>query len=234
LLAFEWIKSNRILHILIVRNNFTKEIEMKMKWILLYSFCVTCLQANAEQSVVIDANSLGVSSSKAESNTSAPSDTKADANAVNKERMLKGGKLSPRERREVAKAAMADSNLQAGADFMATHKAKPGVVSLASGVQYKILKASKGKKPTENSVIRCRYKGKLIDGSTIDKTDSKKPSSMNVSGFLPGLKEAVQLMPNGSKWEVVIPPQLAYGAIGNRGVGPNAVLIYEIELLGIK
>jgi FKBP-type peptidyl-prolyl cis-trans isomerase len=101
-------------------------------------------------------------------------------------------------------------------------------------VQYKILRAGKGKKPTETSLVRCRYKGKLIDGSTIDKTDDKKPSTMDVSGFLAGLKEAVQLMATGSKWEVVIPPQLAYGAIGNRGVGPNAVLIYEVEILGVK
>jgi FKBP-type peptidyl-prolyl cis-trans isomerase len=195
------------------------------------------VQAHAEQAVVIDTQSIGTqpAATKGEANVAAPTaDPQADANAANRERVLKGGKLSPREKREVAKAAVADSNLQAGASFLEANRIKPGVVSLPSGVQYKILRAGKGKKPTETSLVRCRYKGKLIDGSTIDKTDDKKPSTMDVSGFLAGLKEAVQLMATGSKWEVVIPPQLAYGAIGNRGVGPNAVLIYEVEILGVK
>ena len=129
---------------------------------------------------------------------------------------------------------MADSNKQAGDNFLAANKAKPGVVTLPSGVQYKILRAGKGMKPTEDNFVRCRYKGTLIDGSIIDKSDEKKPVSMHVAGFLAGLKEAVMLMPTGSKWEIVIPPQLAYGAFGNRGVGPNAVLIYEMEILGVK
>ena len=88
-------------------------------------------------------------------NGAASSDSTAEANAANKERILKGGKMSRREQREVDKAAMADTNLQAGADFLAANKSKPGVVTLASGVQYKILKAGKGnKKPTENSPIQ--------------------------------------------------------------------------------
>jgi FKBP-type peptidyl-prolyl cis-trans isomerase FklB len=74
----------------------------------------------------------------------------------------------------------------------------------------------------------------LINGTTVDKSDAKKPSSLRVAGFLEGLKQAVKLMPTGSKWEIVIPPQLAYGAFGNRGVGPNAVLVYEMEILGVK
>ncbi len=206
---------------------------MKMKWILLFSLCSCGLQANAEQSVVIDSQSLGEqpAAAKADANATAPS---ADANAANKERILRGGKMSPREKREVAKAAMADTNLQEGADFLATYKTKPGVVSLPSGVQYKILRAGIGKKPTEASQVRCRYKGTLIDGSSIDKSDEKKPSTLHVAGFVQGLKEAVKLMPTGSKWEIVIPPQLAYGARGYHGVGPNAVLIYEMEILGIK
>jgi FKBP-type peptidyl-prolyl cis-trans isomerase len=101
-------------------------------------------------------------------------------------------------------------------------------------VQYKIMRAGQGKKPAEDSVVRCRFKGKLVDGSIIDKSDNKKPSSMHVSGLVEGLKEAVKLMPAGSKWEIVVPPQLAYGTFGNRGVGPNAVLVYEMEILGIK
>jgi FKBP-type peptidyl-prolyl cis-trans isomerase len=209
---------------------------MNTKWILLLGLWSFGLQAFAEQPVVIDAQSIGEppAATRTDAITAAPSDTNADANAANKEQFLKGGKMSLREKAAVAKAELAEANKTAGADFLATYKSKPGVISLPSGVQYRILRAGNGKRPTEESQVRCRYKGKLIDGSTIDKSDDRKPSSMQVAGFLAGLKEAVKLMPTGSKWEIVVPPQLAYGAFGNRGVGPNAVLIYEMEILGIK
>jgi FKBP-type peptidyl-prolyl cis-trans isomerase FklB len=210
---------------------------MKMKTVCLLGFCLFALQANAEQSVVIDSQSVGepaAPSGNGASTGAAPADANVETNAANKEQFLKGGKMSPRERAAVAKAEIGNANIQIGADFLASNKAKPGVVSLPSGVQYKVLRAGKGNMPTEESVIRCRYKGTLIDGTTIDKSDTKKPASLNVKGLLAGLKEAVKLMPTGSKWEIVIPPQLAYGAIGNRGVGPNAVLVYEMEILGIK
>ena len=100
-------------------------------------------------------------------------------------------------------------------------------------MQYKILKTGAGKKPTDSSSIRVRYVGTLVDGATFDKADDKTPAVQRVSGLLLGLKEAVKLMPIGSKWEVVIPPQLGYGAQGTHGVAPNAVLIYVIELVGI-
>jgi FKBP-type peptidyl-prolyl cis-trans isomerase len=209
---------------------------MNMKWTLLFGLWIFGFQAHAEQPVVIDAQTIGAQPAAGSAGVSvaAPSDSKAEANEANKQQFLKGGKMSPRERAAVAKAEIAESNKQTGADFLEAYKSKPGVISLPSGVQYKILRAGKGKQPTEESQVRCRYKGTLIDGSTIDKTDSKKPSTMRVAGFLAGLKEAVKLMPTGSKWEIVIPPQLAYGALGNRGVGPNAVLIYEMEILGVK
>ena len=208
----------------------------RMKWALLVSLWLFGIQANAEEAVVIDAQTLGMQqgAAKAGANAAAQADANAAANEANKEQFIKGGRVSARQRAELVKAEIAETNKQAGADFLAQNKAKPGVTVLPSGVQYKILRAGKGKQPTEDSQVRCRYTGKLIDGSTIDKTDSKKPSTMRVAGFLPGLKEAVKLMPAGSKWEIVIPPQLAYGAIGNRGVGPNAVLIYEMEIVGIK
>jgi FKBP-type peptidyl-prolyl cis-trans isomerase FklB len=209
---------------------------MKTKSVCLLGLCLFALQANAEQSVVIDSQSVGepATASKAGENAAPIADPGTEANAANKEQFLKGGKMSPRERAAVARAEIGNTNIQAGSDFLASNRAKAGVVSLPSGVQYRILRLGKGKTPTEDSVIRCRYKGTLIDGTTIDKSDSKKPSSLLVTGLLAGLKEAVKLMPTGSKWEIVIPPQLAYGAIGNRGVGPNAVLIYEMEILGIK
>jgi FKBP-type peptidyl-prolyl cis-trans isomerase len=80
----------------------------------------------------------------------------------------------------------------------------------------------------------CRYKGTLIDGSSFDKPDAKKPLTLAVAGLLPGLREAVKLMTTGAKWQIVIPPQLGFGARGSQGVGPNAVLIYDIEIISVK
>jgi FKBP-type peptidyl-prolyl cis-trans isomerase len=214
-----------------------KEFQMKMKtqWMFVLSLCLCGFNALAEQSVVIDSQSLREAPAATKSGESAPAaDGREDANSTNKAQFIKGGKMSAREKREVAKAAVAETNLQAGTDFLTANRAKPGVISLPSGVQYKILRAGTGKQPTENSQVRCRYKGKLIDGSTIDKSDDKKPSTLQVSGFVQGLREAVTLMPTGSKWQIVVPPQLAYGAAGYHAAGPNAVIIYEMEILGIK
>ncbi len=211
---------------------------MKLKWIALLSLGFILPQADAAQSIVIDNQQVGEAPAPSK-NDAAPSNAaqpqpQVDVNAEARERTLKSGRISPREKAQLAKAEVGDENKQAGANFLAANKAKKGVVVLPSGVQYKVLRAGKGKKPTEESTVKCRYKGTLTDGSSIDKTDEKKPSALLVSGLLPGLKEAVKLMPSGSKWEIVIPPELAYGAKGNRGVGPNAVLIYQMEIVGIK
>ena len=210
-----------------------------MKWILLLSLGLVIGSAAAEQPIVLDNQAIGdqqgasKAGAAAVNEATAPADSAADVNA-NKERILKGARVSPREKAALAKAEAGEANKEEGANFLSTNAAKKGVTTLASGVQYKILRAGKGKKPTEGSRISCRYKGTLIDGTSFDKTEDKKPSVMHVSGFVPGLKEAVLLMPTGSKWEIVVPPQLAYGAIGNRGVGSNAVLIYQMEILSIK
>lgn len=207
-----------------------------MKLILLFGFCVFGFQAYADEAVVIDSQTVG--QAPAGANAGAASavtpDTTSDANATNKALFLKGGKMSPREKAAVAKAQLGEENAQAGASYLAAYKARAGVVSLPSGVMYTIKRAGNGKTPLESSTIRCRYIGKLTDGRTIDKSDTKKPASIKVAGLLEGLKEAVELMPMGSKWEIVVPPQHAYGAFGNRGIGPNAVLVYDMEVLGIK
>jgi FKBP-type peptidyl-prolyl cis-trans isomerase len=160
-------------------------------------------------------------------------EAQAQANAANKELLQKGGKISPRQKAELAKAEKADANQQGTASYLSANKIKPGVVTLASGVQYKVLKAGTGKRPTDTDSVRCRYQGTLADGTGFDKADDKTPTVLRVTGLLPGLKEAVKLMPVGSKWEVVVPPELAYGAKGGHAVGPNAVLIYVIEIAGI-
>ena len=165
-----------------------------------------------------------------------PAEAEAQANDANKELLLRGGKISPRQQAELRraeKAGQAAPNLQASAGFLAANKIKTGVITLASGVQYKVLRAGTGKLPTQTDAVRCRYQGRLVDGTGFDMAEEKTPAVLQVAGLLPGLQEALKRMPVGSRWEVVVPPALGYGARGYQAVGPNAVLIYVIELAGI-
>lgn len=209
---------------------------MKFKSFLMFSLVMMATQASAEEAVVIDSEMLGEQPGAiaTEPAAEAPTDAGAVSADANKERILKGGKISARQKTAMAKAQISDNNKQQGEVFLAENKAKQGVISLPSGVQYKILRAGSGKNPSESSVVACRFRGTLIDGTTFDKSDLKKPVALSVSGFLPGLKEAVMTMSAGAKWQIVIPPQLAYGELGDRGVGPNAVLIYDMEIVSIK
>jgi FKBP-type peptidyl-prolyl cis-trans isomerase len=215
---------------------------MKMNWIVLASLGLVAFQANAEHAVVIDAQMVGMldTSKTLSASTSSALDVQAaptgekSANEANKERVLKSHKMSAQQSLAVAKEKLSESNVQSGEGFLAANKAKRGVVSLPSGVQYKILHAGKGKKQTDTNVISCIYTGKLIDGTSFEKTDTRKPSALNVSGLVPGLKEAVKMMSPGAKWEIVVPPNLAYGPTGSRGVGGNAVVIYTMEIMGVK
>ena len=104
----------------------------------------------------------------------------------------------------------------------------------ASGIQYKIIKEGNGAKPKATDTVSVNYRGTLADGSEFDKSD--KPVTFPLDGVIPGWSEALQLMPVGSKWEVVLPPNLAYGesAPPMSKIGPNQALIFEIELLEIK
>jgi FKBP-type peptidyl-prolyl cis-trans isomerase len=187
--------------------------QMKMPWIVALCLGLSGLQAGAQQPAA---------------------DPLSRANAANREEALKGDRISPRQRAELERAALADRNTQAGGSFLASNKTKPGVTSLPSGVQYRVLAAGSGQRPTDGSSVLCRYKGTLTDGSVFDKADDKTPIALRVAGLVPGLREAVKLMPVGSKWEVVVPSQLGFGASGSEGVGPNAVLIYIVELVAIK
>jgi len=127
-------------------------------------------------------------------------------------------------------------NKAEGDTFMAANKGKEGVVSLPSGVQYKVLTAGTGQKPTLESTVVCHYRGTLLDGKEFDSSYKRgQPASFPVKGVIKGWTEVLQLMPAGSKWQVVIPPDLAYGARGaGADIGPNATLVFEIELLAIK
>jgi len=128
-------------------------------------------------------------------------------------------------------------NSSAGTAFLAANKAKPGVVTLPSGLQYKIITEGNGPKPTANDVVICNYKGTLIDGTEFDSSYKRgKPASIPVGRVIKGWTEALQMMPVGSKWQLYIPPTLGYGEAGTNGgpIGPNATLIFEVELMSIQ
>ncbi len=129
-----------------------------------------------------------------------------------------------------------EANKKEGDAFLAANKAKEGVVTLPSGLQYKVLTSGKGPKPTATDSVVCNYKGTLIDGKEFDSSYKRgQPATFPVSGVIKGWTEALQLMPVGSKWQLVVPSDLAYGERGQGGdIGPNATLIFEVELLSIQ
>jgi len=134
-----------------------------------------------------------------------------------------------------AKAA-GEKNKAEGDAYMAANKTKEGVVTLTSGVQYKVLTAGTGKMPTAEQTVVCQYRGTLIDGNEFDSSYKRgQPATFPVKGVIKGWTEVLQLMPVGSKWQVFIPPNLAYAERGSGAmIGPNATLIFEIELVAIK
>ncbi len=129
----------------------------------------------------------------------------------------------------------AQKNLEAGKAFLETNKTKQGVVTLPSGLQYEILKEGNGPKPTATDKVKCHYHGTTIAGKVFDSSvDRGEPAEFPVNGVIPGWIEALQLMPVGSKWKLYIPAELAYGDRGaGADVGPNSMLIFEVELLEI-
>jgi FKBP-type peptidyl-prolyl cis-trans isomerase FklB len=141
-----------------------------------------------------------------------------------------------REKMLQAMQVAAEANKKTGDAFLAENKTKEGVVTLPSGLQYKILKAGEGRKPTDTDTVECNYRGILINGTEFDSSyRTGKPAIFKVTGVIPGWVEALKLMPTGSKWQLFIPPQLAYGERGaGRDIGPNATLIFELELLAVK
>jgi len=136
----------------------------------------------------------------------------------------------------VAQEASA-KNKQEGEAFLAANKGKEGVVTLPSGLQYKVLKQGEGKKPSATDTVQCNYRGTLIDGTEFDSSAKHggAPATFPVNGVIKGWTEALQLMPVGSKYQLFIPSDLAYGDRGMGGsIGPGATLIFEVELVSIQ
>ncbi|HYW38988.1 MAG TPA: FKBP-type peptidyl-prolyl cis-trans isomerase [Terriglobales bacterium] len=130
----------------------------------------------------------------------------------------------------------AATNKTEGEAFLAANKSKDGVVTLPSGLQYKILSAGTGPKPTATDSVKCNYRGTLINGTEFDSSYKRgQPATFGVNQVIKGWTEALQLMPVGSKWQLFIPSSLAYAERGaGADIGPNATLIFEVELLSIE
>ncbi len=183
-----------------------------------------------KQSVEVDWNLVaqGMKDAAAGSKTRLTDD---QAKAVLNEVQSEVQKQAQEKIKEAAAKNKAD-----GEAFLAANKSKAGVVTLPSGLQYKILTAGTGPKPTATDSVVCNYRGTLINGTEYDSSYKRKePATFGVGQVIKGWTEALQLLPVGSKWQLFIPSSLAYGERGEPrgGIEPNATLIFEVELLSI-
>ena len=144
--------------------------------------------------------------------------------------------IAVKQKRSLKMAKASEENKKEGEAYLAENGKKEGVVTLPSGLQYKILKAGSGKKPSDTDTVECNYRGTLINGTEFDSSQrAGKPATFKVSGVIPGWREALKLMPVGSTWQLAVPSALAYGDRGaGSKIGPNATLIFEVELVAIK
>jgi FKBP-type peptidyl-prolyl cis-trans isomerase FklB len=136
---------------------------------------------------------------------------------------------------QVQQANIGSKNQKEGDEFLLKNKDKEGIITLSSGLQYEILNKGIGSVPNYSDKVKCHYHGTLIDGTVFDSSVERgQPAVFPVNGVIKGWIEALQLMETGSKWRLYIPPHLAYGEHGAGGsIGPNATLIFDVELLEI-
>lgn len=128
---------------------------------------------------------------------------------------------------------VAAKKTQESKDFLVQNKKRPGVQTTPSGLQYKVVKAGTGAKPSGKDAVVVIYRGMFINGQEFD-SSSGKPFTIGVADVIPGWQEALQLMPVGSKWHLFIPAELAYGEQGQPPIGPNSTLVFELELVDIN
>lgn len=140
------------------------------------------------------------------------------------------------KKQQEAAQRLGDTNKQAGQQFLAANKSKEGVVTLPSGLQYKIIKQGDGPKPTSTDTVVTNYRGTLIDGTEFDSSYKRgEPATFPVGQVIKGWTEALQLMSVGSKWQLYVPSDLAYGERSpGPEIGPNSTLIFDVELLSIE
>ena len=128
----------------------------------------------------------------------------------------------------------AGETLKKGEEFLAENAKRPGIVTLPSGLQYEILSAGTGRKPSATDRVQCHYHGTLIDGTVFDSSVQRgEPAVFGVNQVIPGWVEALQLMPEGSRWKLYIPSKLAYGERQAGSIPPNSALVFEVELIKV-
>jgi len=139
-----------------------------------------------------------------------------------------------RELMQAEAAAKAEAAAASGKEFLAENAKREGITTLASGLQFEVLTAGVGAKPTRESNVRTHYHGTLIDGTVFDSSyDRGQPAEFPVGGVIAGWTEALQLMNAGSKWRLYVPSELAYGAQGVGSIPPHSVLVFDVELLDV-
>jgi FKBP-type peptidyl-prolyl cis-trans isomerase FklB len=228
---------------------------MKVKWVLLCVLGFVAMQALAGEMAVLktreDMLSYGIGVSVAKNLRQQETEVDMDLLILGLNDGMSGERLlmPEKELRKILNAyqgelrkkivqsnrVAAEENKKKGDAFLLENKAKDGVVSLPSGLQYKVLKAGDGRMPQESDFVLCNYRGALLNGTEFDGTESGQPATLKVSALINGWKEALKLMPAGSKWQLAIPPQLAYGERGVGGdIGPNETLLFDVELVAIK
>lgn len=140
-----------------------------------------------------------------------------------------------RKKMVVARKAEGEANLKTSEEFLKASAARPGVITLPSGVQYKVEKMGTGQKPGDDSTVVANFKGTLPDGTVFDASESGKPLMIKLSQVIPGWRESLKLMPTGSKWELTLPASQAYGERGaGRVIGPNQALRFDVEIVEIR
>lgn len=182
-----------------------------------------------EQSVPVTPNAIlmGLNDGLAGSTSKIPDDKAQLTMAAFRDEMM--------AKQHAKDSAASSVNEKAGADFMAANKSKAGVMTTASGLQYKVVKQGTGPKPGPKSVVTVAYKGSLLNGTAFDSSYGRDPVTFPLDGVIPGWTEAVQLMTVGSKYTFWIPGNLAYGPQGNPPrIGPNETLTFDVELVEIK
>jgi FKBP-type peptidyl-prolyl cis-trans isomerase FklB len=222
---------------------------MKYQWIAILGILFLAFQVSAEENLVLknqkDKVSYIIGTEIGKNFKKQSVDIDPDVLTRGIKDAISGGKslLTEQEIQETMAAfqkemmaKLEEKNKKEGEAFLTENKKKEGVKTLPSGLQYKVIKAGTGKKPKINDTVTTHYRGTLIDGTEFDSSYRRgQPASFPVSGVIRGWTEALQLMGEGAKWQLFIPPNLAYGERGMGGViGPNATLIFEIELISIQ
>lgn len=200
-------------------------LEQKVSYVIGYNMAKNLKQNKLELDQ--DAFILALNDAKADTASRISDEDGQKAMTEMQEKVMK---IMEEERKKAS-----EENVAKGKKFLEENKAKPGVTTTESGLQYKVITEGKGAKPKATDTVTVNYTGKLIDGTVFDSSEQHgQPATFPLDGVIPGWTEVLQLMPQGSKWEVVIPSELAYGEGGQGPIPASSTLIFEIELLEIK